>query len=486
MKTVFFTFFIVFALCYGCCAQKFKVSYKSNIFDKPFTGEVLLYLSKKSKTPKDGRPGLNEFPCFRIHVENIRPGEPVSFDDRAVSFPVPLSKIERGDYYVQVVWDRNLGERSIGGGAGNLYSLPQKFSINRKSDCFLIMATMMVPMIDFIPTNYMKEIKVPSALLSRFFKKHVTIDAAVHLPKEYFTATNRKFPVLFTVLGFGGDYKRYSKEQQASAPIDTAAFITVYLDGKSPFGHSVYANSDNNGPWGDALVHEFIPFLENLYRCNGARLLTGHSSGGWAALNLQTRYPETFHGCWSSSPDPVDFESFQKINLYKDKNMFLDADGSLRPTGTVAGFIPWFNMRTIYQMEHVIYRGEQMNSFNAVFSKKTADGSPEKICDPITGAIDPAVFEHWKSYDISRYLSTNWGQIKSSLDGKVRVTVGESDNFLLNHSVLLLDKTMQRLNGNFVFGYYPGDHFTVQTPQFLKDGEAFLIKKYLEWKTKEK
>jgi len=28
-------------------------------------------------------------------------------------------------------------------------------------------------------------------------------------------------------------------------------------------GHSVYANSDNNGPWGDALIKEFIPALEN-------------------------------------------------------------------------------------------------------------------------------------------------------------------------------------------------------------------------------
>jgi predicted alpha/beta superfamily hydrolase len=35
---------------------------------------------------------------------------------------------------------------------------------------------------------------------------------------------------------------------------------------------------------GDALVKEFIPELEKQYRCDGARFVRGHSSGGWAAL----------------------------------------------------------------------------------------------------------------------------------------------------------------------------------------------------------
>jgi hypothetical protein len=35
-------------------AQQIKVSYADSIFNKPFTGHVLLYLSKDSKSPKDG------------------------------------------------------------------------------------------------------------------------------------------------------------------------------------------------------------------------------------------------------------------------------------------------------------------------------------------------------------------------------------------------------------------------------------------------
>jgi len=96
------------------------------------------------------------------------------------------------------------------------------------------------------------------------------------------------------------------------------------------------------------------------------------------------------------------------------------------------------------------------------------------------------VFQHWKKYDISAYLQANWPQIKGDLDGKVRVTVGRQDNFLLNYAVVLLEAAMKKLDSKFVFTYYPGDHFTVATPQFSKDGAEFLEQKYAEWKARAK
>jgi len=487
MKKITFIFLILFALVNAALAQQIKVSYVDSIFNKPFTGHVLLYLSKDSKNPKEGEAGLDIFPCFDLYVKDVKPGAAVTFDDKAVSFPVPLSDIERGAYYVQVVFDRDLGGRGIGDSPGNLYSLSKQVTFTKEfNKVYTITATKVVPEPTFTETQYVKELKAPSALLTQFSHKPFTLNAAVRLPKEYFTEPNRKFPVLFTVFGYGGDYHRYSGANTPSLPIDTTACITVYLDGNCRLGHSVYANSDNNGPWGDALTTELIPLVEKTYRCNGAKLLTGHSSGGWTVLWLQTHYPKMFDGCWSSSPDPVDFRSFQRVDLYKHQNMYYGPDSSLNQTGTVAGYFPWFNMREIYRMEHVIYRGEQMHSFDAVFSKKGADGEPERIIDYKTGEIDTAVFEHWKQYDISLYLRTNWDSIKGDLDGKVRVTVGTNDNFLLNYAVQLLDVTMKGLNSKFVITYYPGDHFTVATAQFKKDGADFLQQKYQDWLAKNK
>lgn len=467
-------------------SQKIKASYSAEILNEPFTGNVIAFLSKENKSPKNAAVGFESLLCFSVYVKNVRPNEPVTIDDNAVSYPSGISDVERGEYYVQIVWDRNLGDRSIANSAGNLFSTSQRIQITKNTKAvFNILATNVIPPTAvFKETEFVKELKAPSSLLGKFHNKSITVDAAVVLPKEYYSQPERKFPVVFEVFGYGGDYHRFSGSSNPATALDTIPVIKVYLDGNNPLGHSVYANSDNNGPWGDALTKEFIPLLEKKYRCNGARLLTGHSSGGWTVLWLQTHYSTVFDACWSSSPDPVDFRSFQKINLYEDKNMFYAKDSSLRYVATVAGFFPWVTMKTIYQMENVVYRGEQMHSFNAVFSKKGSNGMPQSICNSITGEIDPAVVSQWEKYDISLYLRNNWEQIKSDLEGKVRVSVGTADNFLLNPAVTLLETEMKKLNSTFKFAYYPGDHFTVSTPEYRKNGYEFLAQKYMEWLAK--
>jgi len=488
MKRILFSIALVSLIIFKGFAQQFEVSYTSSASAQPFTGYVVLYLSKENKTPKSGMVGFGSDPCFSVYVKNVKPGTTVKIDDKAASFPVVLSDIERGQYYAQVVWDKNMGGRTIAQSPGNLYCDAVNADINKNTKTtYHLYADKVVPDLPvFKETEFVKELKAPSALLSKFQGKPITVDAAVILPKEYNTEPNRKFPVLFRVSGYGGDYHRYSGSATPSTPIDTEPVIVVYLDGNCPLGHSVYANSDNNGPWGDALTTEFIPLLEKQYRCNGAKLLTGHSSGGWTVAWLQTHYPKVFDGCWSSSPDPVDFRSFQRINMYADRNMFYGKDSTLNLVATVAGFFPWATMKNVYQAEQVVYRGEQMHSFNAVFSKKGADGLPLSICNSATGDIDTAVFSNWKKYDISLYLRTNWEQIKPDLEGKLRISVGKQDNFLLNYAVTLLEAEMKKLNSTFQFAYYPGDHFTLSTPEYVKDGNQFLKQKYTEWLAKNK
>ncbi|HEV3413223.1 MAG TPA: alpha/beta hydrolase-fold protein [Puia sp.] len=465
-------------------SQQFKVSYTTGAYSRTFSGRVLLYLNKENHSPKDAMVDMENFPCFSITVKSVMPGDLVVFDDKAVSFPVVLSDMEKGDYYVQAVWDRNQGGRAIAESPGNMFSLPVKIRLTKDTGAkFTLVCDQVVAARSFVPTTYVKELRVVSELLSRAQGRSVTVDAAVLLPREYFSQPQRKFPVLYNVSGYGGDYHRYSGDTAVSGMmLDTLSCITVYLDGNCPGGHSVYANSDNNGPWGDALVKEFIPAMENTYRCNGARLLWGHSSGGWTVLWLQTHYPKVFAGCWSSSPDPVDFRNFQRVNLYESDNIFYRPDSSEWVVATIAGRFPVATMKQCFQQENVIYRGEQMHSFNYVFSAKGVDGQPVPLCDPVTGDIDKKCVEHWKQYDISLYLRTKWVSLQKDLQGKVRVTVGNSDNFLLNYAVHMLDDEMKKLGGPFEFAYYPGDHFTVATPQWRSDGYKFLEDRYAIWK----
>lgn len=484
MKKLTFLLLVVFLFAQHSICQQFKVIYTSTAYSRSFSGKVLLYLNKEYHYPKDAMADLENFPCFAIAVKNVMPGDTVVFNDKAVSYPVVLSDLEKGDYYVQAVWDRNLGGRAIAESPGNLYSSPVKVRLTKDTGAkFTLVCDQVVAARAFVPTTYVKELKVVSDLLSKSQGRSVTVDAAILLPKEYFSQPQRKFPVVYNVTGYGGDYHRYSGDSvHYGSGLDTIPCITVYLDGNCPGGHSVYANSENNGPWGDALVKEFIPAMENTYRCNGARMLWGHSSGGWTVLWLQTHYPKVFAGCWSSSPDPVDFRSFQRVNLYEWGNMYYEPDSIEFFAATIAGSFPVATQKQCWQQENVIYRGEQMHSFNQVFSAKGADGQPVPICDPVTGDIDKKCVEHWKQYDISLYLRTKWTFLQKDLQGKVRVTVGNNDNFLLNYAVHMLDDEMKKLGAPFVFAYYPGDHFTVSTPQWRADGVNFLKERYEVWR----
>lgn len=59
-------------------------------------------------------------------------------------------------------------------------------------------------------------------------------------------------------------------------------FILVFLDGMFNGGHQEFADSANNGPWGNALTTEFIPNTETYFRAvnsPSARFVAGHSSG---------------------------------------------------------------------------------------------------------------------------------------------------------------------------------------------------------------
>ena len=461
--------------------QKITASYTRSASEANFSGRVFLYLSKDSKSPKDEMIGVQKFPCFSITVKNVHPNQKVVFDDAATYYPVILSDIERGKYQAQVVWDRNEGGRSIGESPGNMYNQSLVVNLTKNiRQTFNIVCNEVNKEEPFVETRYIKELKAPSALLTAFYKRTTTINAAILLPKEYFEQPDRKFPVLYWVSGYGGDYHAFSGRNDPGEPIDTTPCIRVFLDGNCPGGHSVYANSDNNGPWGDALTQELIPLVQKTYRTNAARLLTGHSSGGWSVLWLQTHYPKIFTACWASSPDPVDFRSFQQINLYSDKNLYYAADSTFHLAATIAGRYPWILMKDMCAMEHVIWRGEQMHSFNFVFSTRNKDGTPRSLWNDATGEIDPVTFEHWKKYDISLFVRSNWQQLKPDLQGKIRVSVGEQDNFLLNYPVHLFDDEMKKIDAVFVFAYYPGDHFTVSTPEYKTAGYQFLEMKYHE------
>src|SRR4030095_16420323 len=227
----------LFVFFFSFC-QQISVSYSKTAYDKPFSGKVFLYLNKDNREPKSGYVGIESFPCFAIDADNVQPGQAVVFDDKAVSYPAALSDLERNEYYVQAVWDRNLGGRAVSESPGNIYSksIKVKFTKDLKK-VFSIECTEIIPEKTFKDTKFMKELKVQSALLSSFHHKSYSLGAAVLLPKAYYDQPQRKYPVLFHVFGYGGDYHFRSGDTVSRGALDSIETIVVYLDGNCPLGH---------------------------------------------------------------------------------------------------------------------------------------------------------------------------------------------------------------------------------------------------------
>ena len=153
-------------------SQKFSVSFMPAASNESFSGQVLLYLSKDSRSPKDEMVGVEKFPCFSITVYNIKPNDKVVFDDNAVSYPVKLSDIERGEYNAQVVWDKNGGGRSIGNSSGNMYNDAIAVQLTKNTNTiFNIACNNVIKEKSFVETQFVKEMKAPSALLTASYKE---------------------------------------------------------------------------------------------------------------------------------------------------------------------------------------------------------------------------------------------------------------------------------------------------------------------------
>jgi pimeloyl-ACP methyl ester carboxylesterase len=307
----------------------------------------------------------------------------------------------------------------------------------------------------------------------------------VVLPAAYLRQPERRFPVIYSIPGFGGSHRealRYPTPPEAAA--GEVDFIRVMLDGNCSWGHHVFADSATNGPRGEALVSELIPHIDATFRTVAAptaRFVTGHSSGGWSSLWLQVNYPDTFGGVWSTSPDPVDFRDYQQVNLYADppQSLYTDEQGNRRPIAR-RGNVPVLWYDSFAKMDDVLGRGGQLRSFEAVFSPLDGQNLPRKLWDRTTGRIDPEVAQAWRKYDIRLQLEDNWQTLEPKLRGKLHVTSGALDTFYLEGAVDLLAASLSRLGSDAQVHIVPGkDHGNLLTPELYRQirremSDAFL------------
>lgn len=473
-----FIFFIVLAfVSINVSAQtvRFNVKADASVANKPLSGRLLIFMTAEPKPLETIQPNFMNPEAVYItglEIANLDAAKTIEVDPDVLAFPRKFSAAPAGEYQIMALLDRDHSYTYNGMGAGDLYSAVAKVKMPAAQTELTLSKT--VP--DGLGAFYrnVKTIEFESPMLSAFWGRSIKMQASVVLPPGYDKSNTQKYPTVYGIHGYGGNHwsglSRVPEMTKAMSEGTQPEMIYVYLNAQCSLGHHVFADSANNGPWGTALVKEFIPYLEKQFRMDAmpsGRFLTGHSSGGWSTLWVMITHPDFFGGTWSTSPDPVDFRNFTGPDLTNPaQNAFTNLSGKefnlVRFRGKEI-----MTLREYAQQERVLgYFGGQFASFDAVFSPKGADGQPMQLFDRDTGRIDRFVAKAWEKYDISLILRKNWATLGPKLEGKLHIIMGTADNFHLDESLRFLDAELKKLGSDAKIEYLEGrDHFDL-----YKDG----------------
>ena len=439
---------------------KFRVTLSDSVATKPITGRLFVFATASAqRTPMQGPNWFSPEPFAAIEVAGMKPGDTVELDGTAEAFPIEIAKWPAKTYRLQAVLDHDFYYPPPHQGPGNFYSEVVTWD-SASSDIVNLELNQVVPDVEYKDTERVKFVQKKSELLSDYLQREVIDRAAVILPASYETSPDRRYPVYYEVTGFGGTLRGMGRDPNPRRAPSEVEFIQVMLTGECKYGHHVYANSESNGPRGDALIKELIPYIDSQFRTisdSKARFVGGHSSGGWSSLWLQVSYPETFGGVFSTSPDPVDFRDFQGTDLYAFpiQSVYTDPKGNRRPLARQGEQVMlWYD--DFCKMDQVLGRGGQMRSFDAVFSPRDERGEPKRAWDPKSGLVDNEVVSYWKKYDISMKIADNWEQLKPLLSGKIHLAMGDLDTFYLEGATMKMAERLKELGSDAKIEMVPG------------------------------
>jgi hypothetical protein len=483
-------------------ALRFEITIAKRLITKSADGRLLILIGHK-KDPE---------PRFAIDPENVKSSAilgrdvrkwtadaAVVVDANANTFPFErLSQLPKGDYFVQAVLEVNRDFKLIDA-PGNLYSDPKETALDPAAGGVIpIELTHQSPSDEApVETEYVRYVQVHSELLSKFRGRPVNLRAGVILPPGFDHDKDRRYPLRVHIGGYGTRYsdvrdemEEGSKFRKAWLAADAPRMVMLQLDGAGPYGDPYQINSDNNGPYGDAVTRELIPYVEKKYRCIGepyARVLDGASTGGWVSLALQIFYPDFFNGAWAHAPDPVDFRAFELISIYEDANAYVNKHGFERPASRDVDGDVRTTVRHECRLERALglggrweLSGRDWGAWNAVFGPRGDDGLPKPLWNGETGKIDGDVLDHWRRYDLRLRMEQDWVKLGPKLRGKLHIWVGEADDYFLNNAVHLLDGFLSEAHpafeGKITYGMGENHFWRGLTERGLLDEMAARIK----------
>jgi hypothetical protein len=491
-------------------ALRFEVRYAPGLRTEPLDGRLLVMLStEEGEEPRfQIDTSLDTQQMFGVDVNGLEAGEGAILDGSALGYPVErLRDVPPGEYFVQALVhvyqtfhraDGHVVKLPMDDGEGqqwerspgNLFSTPRIVRIDPAADqtVTLTLDRVIPPIEPPRDTRYVKHVRIQSEKLTLFWGHPMHLGAIVLLPEGFDEHQEARYPVLYVQGHFQSTFRGFREtppEPGLSGEARTEAeygyrFYQDWTSGRLPrmlivitqhanpyYDDSYGVNSENLGPYGDAILEELTPYVERKFRAIGeswSRVLMGGSTGGWIALAQQVFYPDFFNGAWCHCPDSVDFREYQMVDVYENENAYwMDSEWKKVPrvdrrevNGDLTATMEDANRYELVLGENA-RSGGQWDIWQAVYGPVGQDGYPHPIWNKRTGAIDGEVADYWKeNYDLRAILERRWKMLGPKLVGKIHIKVGDVDHFYLERAVRLLEAFLESTKEPGRGPYYGG------------------------------
>ncbi|MGE5474431.1 MAG: alpha/beta hydrolase [Ignavibacteriales bacterium] len=144
-------------------------------------------------------------------------------------------------------------------------------------------------------------------------------EARVFLPPSYYSETEKRYPVVYYLHGFGSSFLEIDWYRNNYKSFVTnkknKEFILVGVNGRNKLDGSFYVNSPVTGNWEDYIINDVVSFIDNKYKTiamPSSRGISGFSMGGFGALSLGFHHPEIFSCIFAISPG-----IFERVDVKK-------------------------------------------------------------------------------------------------------------------------------------------------------------------------
>ncbi len=289
-----------------------------------------------------------------------------------------------------------------------------------------------------------------------------TREVPVYLPPGH-DAPGARFPVVFLLAGFTGRGQNFLEthpwrrgvarrfdEQVARGEAPPA--ILVMPDCFTKLGGSQYVDSEYLGRYEEHVARELVEFVDRHYpTLPGRRAVIGKSSGGFGAMHLSMRHPETFPVAASISGDCCFEHSYAQSFLPA-------ARGLLAYDSDPARFLEQFLEKPDLSGDgHAVI---DLLAMSACYSPNL--DSPlgfDLPIDPVTGERRAEVWARWLEFDpvvaCERYAE-NWSRLEW-----LHLEAGLRDEFHLQFGLRVLVRRLRELGIPHEHEEFEGGHFGI-------------------------